>query len=67
MQNIAGKHDIGLEFTYQGTKLRIIQFRSRATKNPFVAIDVQSGQKSLLSMTDYILQQIRSGEVTEIR
>jgi hypothetical protein len=64
---IAGKHDVGLEFKFDGSILRIIEFKPRATKNPFVVEDVKSGEKFLIPLTDYILEQIRKGEVTEIK
>jgi len=64
---IAGEQDIGLEFKFEGKKYQIIEFRPRATKNPFVVKEIKTGKRFLLPLTDYILQQIRKGEITEIK
>ena len=64
---IAGQHDVGLKFIYEGEELEIIEFRPRANVNPFIAQITKTGEKVLLPITDYILKQIRNGLVTEIK
>lgn len=63
---IAGKHDVGLTFTYGKETYKIVKFKPRATKNPFVAQCVQTNEQFILPLTDNILIQIRKGKVTDI-
>jgi hypothetical protein len=62
-----GVHDIGICFTFQGVQFEIVEFRSKATKSPYVAKNLVTGEKVKVPLTDHILKQIRNGNVTEIR
>lgn len=64
---IAGTDDLGLEFEYQNEIYKIVEFRPRATKNPFIVQNIKTNQRMLIPLTDYILVQIRNGKVTDIK
>ena len=66
MDKIAGIHDVGLVFGYETETYKIVEFRPKAPKNPFVVEDLKTQVRFILPLTDNILKQIRKGRVTNI-
>ena len=63
---IASNDDVGIIFEFNNDKFKIIKFRPRATKNPFVVENTKTKEQMLIPLTNNILEQIRNGKVTDI-
>lgn len=65
IQQIAGLYDVGLSFEFKGEVYKIVEFKQKASKNPFV-VEGENKERFLLPLTDNILKQIRKGKVIDI-
>ena len=73
---IAGDYDVGIKFSMEsnkipkhlrGTQFEIIEFRKKARTCPFVLKDLKTGEICTGEMSDFMIEQIRNGIITEIK